>query len=174
VGSINTIPCEGIFVGAAGIIQSALSTSSWAKAGVAIKENEIKLIQSSYKLQLQVDEENRLKDIEHENLQRQQNEQLLSDFNRLNQGRAQVFREPNETEDDFYLRLVAMGNVEIDPADIEKQIQTDILLKAKKNIFQLTDNESTAETVIKMLNNEERFQMNKVFPKIKRRSRRKK
>ena len=138
------------------------------EANIKRKEGQIKQIQSSYKLQLQVDEENRLKDIEHENLQRQQNEQLLNDFNRLNQGRAQVFREPNETEDDFYLRLVAMGNVEIDPADIEKQIQTDILLKAKKNIFQLTDNESTAETVIKMLNNEERFQMNKVFPKIKK------
>jgi hypothetical protein len=138
------------------------------EANIKRKEGQIKSIQSNYKLQLQVDEENRLKTIEHENLQRQQNEQLLNDFNRLNRGKAQVFREPNETEDDFYLRLVAMGNVEIDPADIEKQIQTDILLKAKKNIFQLTDNESTAETVIKMLNNEERFQMNKVFPKIKK------
>ena len=49
-----------------------------------------------------MDEENRLKTIGHENLQRQQNEQLLNDFNRLNKGRAQVFREPHETEDDFY------------------------------------------------------------------------
>ena len=47
-------------------------------------------------------------------------------------GRTQLFREPDETEEEFYQRLVAMGNVEADPADIEKQIQTDILLKAKK------------------------------------------
>jgi hypothetical protein len=72
------------------------------------------------------------------------------------------------TEDDFYLRLVAMGNVEADPVVIEQQIQTDILLKAKKNILQLTNEESKAETVIKMLNNDERFQMNKFFPKIKK------
>ena len=61
-----------------------------------------------------------------------------------------------------------MGNVEADPAVIEKQIQTDILLKAKKNILELTNEESKAETVIKMLNNDERFQMNKFFPKIKK------
>ena len=42
-----------------------------------------------------------------------------------------------------------MGNVEADQADIEKQIQTDILLKAKKNILELTNDESKAETVIK-------------------------
>ena len=135
---------------------------------ITTKKDEIKQIDSNYKLLLQVEEENRLKRVEYENLQRQQNEELLNDFNRLNMGRTQLFREPNETEEDFYLRLVAMGNVEADPADIEKQIQTDILLKAKKNILQLTNDESKAETVIKMLNTDERFQMNKFFPKIKK------
>jgi len=132
------------------------------------KNGRIKQIESNYKLQLQVEEENRLKKVEYENLQRQQNDELLNDFNRLNMGRTQLFREPNETEEDFYLRLVAMGNVEADPADIEKQIQTDILLKAKKNILEITNDESKAETVIKMLNTDERFQMNKFFPKIKK------
>jgi hypothetical protein len=132
------------------------------------KNGQIKQIESNYKLQLQVEEENRLKNVEYENLRRQQNDELLNDFNRLNMGRTQLFREPDETEEDFYLRLVAMGNVEADPADIEKQIQTDILLKAKKNILQLTNDESKAETVIKMLSTDERFQMNKFFPKIKK------
>ena len=77
-----------------------------------------------------------MKKVEHENLQRQQTEQLLNDFNRLNKGRTQLARQQDESEDDFYIRLVAMGNVEADPAAIEKQIQTDILIKAKKNILE--------------------------------------
>jgi hypothetical protein len=131
-------------------------------------KGKIRQIQSNYALQLQVDEENRLKKIEHENLQRQQNEQLLNDFNRLNKGRTQLARQQNESEDDFYLRLVAMGNVEADPVAIEKQIQTDILIKAKKNMLELTNDMSKAETAVKLLTNDERFQMNKFFPKIKK------
>jgi hypothetical protein len=131
-------------------------------------KGKIRQIQSNYTLQLQVDEENRLKKIEYENLQRQQNEQLLNDFNRLNKGRTQLARQQDESEDDFYLRLVAMGNVEADPSAIEKQIQTDILIKAKKNMLELTNDLSKAETAIKLLTNDERFQMNKVFPKIKK------
>jgi len=135
---------------------------------IKTKKDLIQQVQADYKLQTETEEENRLKEYQYENLQRQQNEELLKDFNRLNMGRTEIFREPTETEDDFYLRLVAMGNVEADPAVIEQQIQTDILLKAKKNILQLTNEESKAETVIKMLNNDERFQMNKFFPKIKK------
>jgi hypothetical protein len=131
-------------------------------------KGQIRQIQSNYTLQLQVDEENRLKKIEYENLQRQQNEQLLNDFNRLNKGRTQLARQQDESEDDFYLRLVAMGNVEADPAAIEKQIQTDILIKAKKNMLELTNDLSIAETAVKFLTNDERFQMNKFFPKIKK------
>ena len=131
-------------------------------------KGKIRQIQSNYTLQLQVDEENRLKKIEHENLQRQQNEQLLNDFNRLNKGRTQLARQQDESEDDFYLRLVAMGNVEADPVAIEKQIQTDILIKAKKNMLELTNDLSIAETAVKFLTNDERFQMNKFFPKIKK------
>ena len=61
-----------------------------------------------------------------------------------------------------------MGNVEADPAVIEKQIQTDILIKAKKNILELTNDMSKAETTVKQLSNDEGFQMNKFFPKIKK------
>jgi hypothetical protein len=52
---------------------------------------------------------------------------------------------------------------------MEKQIVTEILLKAKKNILELTDNYDKAESVTRMLNNNERFQMNKAFPMIKKR-----
>ena len=41
-------------------------------------------------------------------------------------------------------------------------------MKAKKNILELTSDLSKAETVVKMLDNGERFQLNKIFPQIKR------
>ena len=51
------------------------------------KKDLIDKVQADYALQIRVEEENRLKKVEHENLQRQQNEELLNDFNRLNKGR---------------------------------------------------------------------------------------
>jgi hypothetical protein len=41
-------------------------------------------------------------------------------------------------------------------------------MKAKKNILELTSDYGKAESVTRMLNNNERFQMNKVFPMIKK------
>ena len=61
-----------------------------------------------------------------------------------------------------------MGNMEIDPKDIEADIQSNILMKAKNNVLELTKDLSKAETVVKMLDNEERFRMNKMFPQIKK------
>ena len=43
-----------------------------------------------------------------------------------------------------------------------------ILVKAKKNILELTSDYGKAESVTRMLNNNERFQMNKAFPMIKK------
>ena len=61
-----------------------------------------------------------------------------------------------------------MGNLFIDPGDMEKQIITEILLKAKTNMLELTNDYAKAESVTRMLNNNERFQMNKTFPRIKK------
>ena len=123
---------------------------------------------ANYAQQDAVDEENRLKMIEFDNKKRQLTQDALSEFNRMNQGKIQVTRESNETDDDFLARLQQMGNICVDPADMEKQIQTEILMKAKKNILELTSDYSKAESVTRMLNNNERFQMNKAFPMIKK------
>ena len=61
-----------------------------------------------------------------------------------------------------------MGNIFVDPADMNKQIETEILLKAKKNIMELTNDYDKAESVLRMLNNDERFQMNKMFLLLKK------
>jgi hypothetical protein len=123
---------------------------------------------AEFNRQADVDEENRLNLIEYENKKRQIAQEALGDFNRLNQGKIQVARQPNETDDDFITRLQQMGNIFIDPADMDKQIITEILLKAKTNILELTNDYAKAESVTRMLNNNERFQMNKTFPRIKK------
>ena len=95
-------------------------------------------------------------------------QESLNEFNRMNQGKIQIARESNESDDDFLARLQQMGNIFVDPADIEKQIQTEILLKAKKNILELTSDYGKAESITRMLSLNERFQMNKAFPIIKK------
>ena len=125
-------------------------------------------LKANFDQQEAIDEENRLKTMEFENKKRQVAQEVLSDFNRLNQGKIEVARQSNETDDEFLARLQNMGNIFVDPADMEKQIVTEILNKAKKNILELTSDYGKAESVTRMLNNNERFQMNKVFPIIKK------
>jgi len=125
-------------------------------------------LKANFDQQADVDEENRLKQIEFDNKKRQLTQDVLSDFNRLNQGKIEVTRQSNETDDEFIARLQQMGNIFIDPADMAKQIETEILMKAKKNILELTSDYGKAESVIRMLTNNERFQMNKAFPLIKK------
>jgi hypothetical protein len=128
-----------------------------------------KQIIGEYEVQVEIDEENRLKHLEYETKKRNLPHNALNEFNRMNQGKIEVFRQENETDDEFIARLQQLGNIFIDPADMEKQIVTEILLKAKKNILELTDNYDKAESVTRRLNNNERFQMNKAFPMIKKR-----
>jgi hypothetical protein len=60
--------------------------------------------------------------------------------------------------------LKILGAIPVDKKDIDAQVQTEILIKAKKNISELTNDLSKSETVVKMLENDERFEMNKIFP----------
>ena len=129
---------------------------------------ELNQLVADFELQHEIEENNTLIRDEHESLKRQFADELMSDFNRLNRGKTQITRQAEESNDDFLKRLQDLGNVFIDPVDRDKQITTEILLKAKKNILELTNELSKAETVIKMLNNEERFKMNKTFPLIKK------
>jgi len=121
-----------------------------------------------YELQQEIEEENKLKIIDYENKKRQLAQDALSEFNRMNRGKTEVVRQQNESDDDFLKRLKDMGNIFVDPEDMNKQIETEILLKAKKNIMELTTDYDKAESVLRMLNNNERFQMNKMFPQLKK------
>jgi len=135
---------------------------------IKFEEGEFRRFDAAYKSQDVIDEENRIKEIEYASRKKQLADDFQSTFNSLNAGKSQIFREANESDDDFLTRLQAMGNMEIDPKDIEADIQSNILEKAKKNLLELTKDLSKAETVVKMLNNDERFRMNKIFPQIKK------
>ena len=137
--------------------------------GIAKKlEAKFLSIAHDYELQQEIEEENKLKLTEYENKKQQLAQDSLSEFNRLNRGKTEVVRQQNETDDDFLKRLKDMGNIFVDPADMNKQIETEILLKAKKNIMELTTDYDKAESVLRMLNNDERFQMNKMFHLLKK------
>ena len=113
-------------------------------------------------------EKNRLDEIQYNNEKRQLAKELLNDFNRLNQGKMKISRDQSETDDDFFIRLQSLGAIPVDQKDIEKEVQTAIFLKAKKNVSELTSDLSKVETVVKMLDNAERFELNKIFPLIKK------
>ena len=130
-------------------------------------EADYRIIEGVYKTQLDEIEKNRLKELEYNNQKRQLADELLNDFNRLNQGKTKISRDPEETDDDFFARLKILGAIPVDKKDIDAQVQTEIFIKAKKNLSELTNDLSKSETVAKMLENDERFEMNKIFPLIK-------
>ena len=57
----------------------------------------------------------------------------LNTFNRLNQGRVQIQREPQESDEDLLVRIAKLGTIQADPSDIENQI----LDKAKRIYYNL-------------------------------------
>jgi hypothetical protein len=130
-------------------------------------EADYRIKEGVYKTQLDEIEANRLKELEYNNQKRQLADELLNDFNRLNQGKTKISRDPAETDDDFFARLQSLGSIPVDKKALDTQVQTEIFKKAKKNISELTNDLSKSETVVKMLDNDERFEMNKLFPMIK-------
>ena len=88
----------------------------------------------------------------------------LNTFNRLNQGRVQIQREPQETDAELMKRIEDLGKIQADPSDIKNQIFD----KAKKNVSQLTPDMTKTELVLKDLSSDEQHMMNKIFPKIKK------
>ena len=62
---------------------------------------EFEAVVAEFNRQADVDEKNRLNQIEYENKKRQIAQEALGDFNRLNQGKIQVARQLNETDDEF-------------------------------------------------------------------------
>lgn len=127
-------------------------------------DTEINALDADYESFERTTEENTIEENKILNERRLQTTDTLNTFNRLNQGRVQIQREPQETDDELLARIDKLGQIPVDAADVENQI----LLKAKKNILELTSNLTVGEMVLKSLSPDEQHMMNKIFPKIKK------
>ena len=94
-------------------------------------EVDYRIIEGVYKTQLDEIEANRLKELEYNNQKRQLADELLNDFNRLNQGKTKISRDPAETDDDFFARLQSLGAIPVDKKAIDTQVQTEIFKRLK-------------------------------------------
>jgi len=127
-------------------------------------ETDITALTADYDAYLREVEQKEIEKNQIENESRLLATDALNTFNRLNQGRVQIQREPQETDDALMKRIENLGTLKADPADVVNQI----LDKAKKNILQLTPDLTKAELVLKNLTSDEQHMMNKIFPKIKK------
>ena len=103
-----------------------------AQTDIVKATDDYNLRKGEYDAQQVEIEENRLNEIQYNNEKRQLAEELLNDFNRLNQGKMKISRDQSETDDDFFTRLQSLGAIPVDQKDIEKEVQTEIFLKAKR------------------------------------------
>jgi hypothetical protein len=127
-------------------------------------ETDLGALDADYENFERTNEENTIEQNKVNNERRLLATDTLNTFNRLNQGRVQIQREPQETDDQLLARLDKLGQIPVDAADVENQI----LVKAKKNILELTPDLTVGELVLKKLSPDEQHVMNKIFPKIKK------
>ena len=131
---------------------------------ITANETDLTALTAEYDAFLREVEEKEVEKNQIENESRLLATDALNTFNRLNQGRVQIQREPQETDEELLRRIERLGTIKADPADVENQIFD----KAKKNILQLTTDLTKAELVLKNLTSDEQHMMNKIFPKIKK------
>ena len=119
-------------------------------------ETDITALTTDYESFLRNIEENETKRNKIENESRLLANDALNTFNRLNQGRVQIQREPQETDADLMKRIEDLGKIQADPSDIKNQIFD----KAKKNVSQLTPYMTKTELILKNLSSDEQHQIN--------------
>ena len=134
------------------------------EANILAIETGITALNADHEAFLRNVEENEIERNKVENESRLLATDALNTFNRLNQGRVQIQREPQETDAELLARIAKLGTIQADPSDINNQIFD----KAKKNVLQLTPDLTKAELTLKNLTNDEQHMMNKIFPKIKK------
>ena len=164
---------EGVFVGKKVVATEASLQSDLLRLKLELRNVEALILRIETDITaLNTDHDSFLREIEEDEMKRNniENERrllandALNTFNRLNQGRVQIQREPQETDKELLDRIARLGTIQADPSDIENQI----LEKAKKNILQLTSDTTKAEMTLKSLSSDEQHMMNKIFPKIKK------
>ena len=157
----NSVAIEANLQNDLAMYKNALKTT---QLQITSTETKITALDAEHDNFLQNIEENEIENNKTENERRLLANDALNTFNKLNQGRIQIQREPQETDEELLVRIARLGKIQADPSDIENQI----LDKAKKNIVQLTPDTTKTEMILKSLSSDEQHIMNKIFPKIKK------
>ena len=157
----NSVAIEANLQNDLAMYKNALKTT---QLQITSNETKITALDAEHDNFLQNIEENEIENNKTENERRLLANDALNTFNKLNQGRIQIQREPQETDEELLARIARLGKIQADPSDIENQI----LDKAKKNIVQLTPDTTKTEMILKSLSSDEQHMMNKIFPKIKK------
>lgn len=93
--------------------------------------------------------------------------QAESAFNVLNEGKASIRRLPDETDNEYAIRLEQIGDApEIDPALLAERADLRNTQKLIANLKTILKPEQ-ASNISKMITADQKFQINKKFPKIK-------
>lgn len=102
----------------------------------------------------------------------QENKQTLNayadDLNVLNQGKFSLAQLAGESDDDFRQRLIETGQSTMTDNEIMDSANLQNIVTAKYNLKEILNNSGQIETISKKLLPDERFLMNKQFPRVKK------
>lgn len=115
-----------------------------------------------------VKSDNRIEQARVEKINRSKLDAAYSDLKTLNTGLMTPDQQPGETDDDFRQRLISVGIEEQDDATVESNANLVNVVRAKGNLKDILLDEGTILTVIKKLDKDEVFTMNKKWEAIKK------
>ena len=92
--------------------------------------------------------------------------ELGNELNVLNRGNLNMEQRPDETDDEYLIRMQEVGIARYDASQIISAAVLVNKVRAKANLLKLVSNEWNAENIIKMLSDEDIFQFNKNSIKI--------
>jgi hypothetical protein len=90
------------------------------------------------------------------------------DLEGLNAGQMRFEQQNGESLDDYKARLISTGQTELSDADIESSANLQSIVKLKNNLKEISNEPSKIEYVTKTLSQDERIELNKIFPRFKK------
>ena len=93
---------------------------------------------------------------------------LEEELNALNKGNFILEQQKNETDEEYRDRLLATGQATYDEEEIKNTVKLSNMMKFKKNLRELFDNEAKNETIYKLLSPEQVYETNKRFTQVKK------
>ena len=90
------------------------------------------------------------------------------DLEGLNAGQMRFEQQNGESLDDYKARLISTGQTELSDADIEASANLQSIVKLKNSLKEISNEPSKIEYVVKTLSQDERIELNKIFPRFKK------